>query len=143
MLTDDLSAGSGATVFLTSLLGDPSFSDAHRARMTSVVLGGSSVPTTIAAAAEAQGIRVVRSYGLTELPTVSGASPDEPGELRTSTDGHGLPGVEIRIVTDDGTDAAPGEAGEIVARRTRSLLRVHRCRAHQRVPRPGRMVRDR
>ena len=84
--------------------------------MTSVVLGGSSVPRTIATAAEAQGIRVVRSYGLTELPTVSGASPDEPGDLRTSTDGHGLPGVEIRIVTDDGTDAAPGEAGEIVAR---------------------------
>ena len=116
VLSDDLSAGSGATVFLTSLLGHPSFSDDHRARMTSVVLGGSSVPTTIANVAEAQGIRVVRSYGLTELPTVSGASPGEPGELRTSTDGHALPGVEIRLVGDDGADAAPGEPGEIVAR---------------------------
>jgi acyl-CoA synthetase len=116
VLTDDLSAGSGATVFLTSLVGHPAFSDDHRARMTSVVLGGSSVPRTIATEAEAQGIRVVRSYGLTEMPTVSGASPDEPGDLRTSTDGHALPGVEMRIVTDNGADAAPGEAGEIVAR---------------------------
>ena len=103
-------------MFLTSLLGHPAFSDDHRAQMTSVVLGGSSVPTTITTAAEAQGIRVVRSYGLTELPTVSSASPDEPGDLRTSTDGHALPGVEIRVVTDAGADAATGEAGEIVAR---------------------------
>ena len=116
MLTDDLSAGSGATVFLTSLLDHPSFTDDHRARMTSVVLGGSSVPTAIAADAEARGIRAIRSYGLTEMPTVTGAAPDEPGARRTSTDGHGLAGVEIRIVGDDGTEAAPGDAGEIVTR---------------------------
>ena len=116
MLRDDLSAGSGATVFLTSLLDHPSFTDDHLARMTSVVLGGSSVPTAIAAAADARGIRVIRSYGLTEMPTVTGAGPDEPGVRRTGTDGHGLPGVEIRIVADDGTDAAPGEPGEIVTR---------------------------
>ena len=84
--------------------------------MTSVVLGGSSVPTAIAADAEAHGIRAIRSYGLTEMPTVTGAAPDEPGARRTSTDGHGLAGVEIRIVGDDGTEAAPGDAGEIVTR---------------------------
>lgn len=110
MLTDDLSAGSGATVFLTSLLDHPAFTDDHRARMESVVLGGSSVPTTIAATAEAQGIGVVRSYGLTEMPTVTGAAPDDDARLRVSTDGHGLPGVEIRIL------APAGEPGEIVTR---------------------------
>jgi acyl-CoA synthetase len=116
MLADDLSAGSGATVFLTSLLDHPSFTDDHLARMTSVVLGGSSVPTAIAAGAEARGIRAIRSYGLTEMPTVTGAAPDEPGAHRTSTDGHGLAGVELQIVAEGGTDVAPGEAGEILTR---------------------------
>ncbi len=116
MLTDDLSAGSGATVFLTSLLDHPGFTDEHLEHMTSVVLGGSSVPTAVAAGAEARGIATIRSYGLTEMPTVTGAAPVDPGALRTSTDGHGLAGVEIRLVADDGTDAAPGEPGEIVTR---------------------------
>jgi acyl-CoA synthetase len=116
MLSDDLSAGSGATVFLTSLLDHPAFTDEHLARMASVVLGGSSVPTAVAAGAEARGIAAIRSYGLTEMPTVTGAAPGDPGALRTSTDGRGLPGVEIRLVADDGTDAAAGEPGEIVTR---------------------------
>ncbi len=116
MLSDDLSAGSGATMFLTSLLDHPGFTDEHLARMTSVVLGGSSVPTAVATDAEARGIATIRSYGLTEMPTVTGAAPDDPGALRTSTDGHGLPGVEIRLVADDGTDVAAGEPGEIVTR---------------------------
>lgn len=116
MLADDLSAGSGATVFLTSLLDHPAFTDEHLAHMTSVVLGGSSVPTAVAVAAEARGIAAIRSYGLTEMPTVTGAAPGDPGALRTSTDGHGLAGVEIRLVADDGTDAEPDEPGEIVTR---------------------------
>jgi len=116
MLADDLSAGSGATVFLTSLLDHPAFTEQHRAKMESVVLGGSSVPTAVAGRAEAQGIRPVRSYGLTEMPTVTGAAPDEPGRLRTSTDGHALAGVELRLVDDAGADSADGEPGEIVVR---------------------------
>jgi acyl-CoA synthetase (AMP-forming)/AMP-acid ligase II len=116
MVTDDLSAGNGATVFLASLLDHPSFTEQHRAQMTSVVLGGSSVPTAIAADAESRGIRAIRSYGLTEMPTVTGAGPDESSDGRTSTDGHALAGVEVRVVDDERTDLAPGAAGEIIAR---------------------------
>jgi acyl-CoA synthetase (AMP-forming)/AMP-acid ligase II len=56
--------------------------------------------------ATAMGIKVFRSYGSTEHPSITGCLIDEPEEKRLRTDGHALPGVEIRL----------GEDGEIFSR---------------------------
>ncbi|HUV11588.1 MAG TPA: AMP-binding protein, partial [Acidimicrobiia bacterium] len=66
MLEDDLSSGSGATFFLTSLLDHPDFTAEHAARMAKVGLGGSSVPRTVGERSDALGISTVRSFGSTE-----------------------------------------------------------------------------
>jgi acyl-CoA synthetase (AMP-forming)/AMP-acid ligase II len=113
----DVSSGTGATVFLTSLLDSPGFGPEHAARISSVGLGGSPVPAAVAERAEALGITVYRSYGSTEHPSITGCRTDEPADKRVGTDGHALAGVDVRLVAiDTGTQPAPGSAGEVQSR---------------------------
>ncbi len=116
MLEADLTAGSGATFFLTSLLDAPSFGPEHLARMRWIGLGGAAVPPAVTARATALGISVSRSYGSTEHPSTTGAPHDLPQDRRARTDGRPLTGVELRIVDEEGRDLPAGVAGEILSR---------------------------
>jgi len=117
MLEDDLLSGTGATYFLTSLLDHPDYTDAHRDLMRFVGLGGSAVPAAVTERADAMGISTVRMYGSTEHPSITGCTHDaDPREKRLDTDGRPLPGVEIRVVDDDGAVVDPGEPGEVHSR---------------------------
>ena len=64
-------------------------------------LGGSPVPVAVTERATRLGIKVFRSYGSTEHPSITGCLLDEPEDKRLTTDGRALPGVEIRL-DDDG-----------------------------------------
>jgi acyl-CoA synthetase (AMP-forming)/AMP-acid ligase II len=97
MLAHDIGMGGGATFFLTSLLDHPDFTEEHLARMPFAGLGGSSVPAAVTERAEGLGIRAFRSYGSTEHPSITGSLIDEPAAKRLHTDGHTLPGVEMRL----------------------------------------------
>lgn len=116
VLEGNLTAGSGSTYFLTSLLGHPHFGTQHLERIRYVGLGGAPVPRAVADRAEALGISIIRSYGCSEQPSITGSSYSDPAEQRKYTDGAPLPGVEIRLVDASGRDAAPGEPGEILSR---------------------------
>ena len=65
-------------------------------------LGGSAVPAAVAERATALGISIVRMYGSTEHPSITGCTHDDPIDKRLHTDGRPLPGVEVRLVDDDG-----------------------------------------
>lgn len=116
MLDADVGAGTGASVFLASLLDHPAFSPEHARRMRRVGLGGAPVPIALAERAASHGISIVRAYGSTEHPSVTGCSFDDPADKRHATDGAPMTGVEIRLLGDDGGPAASGEAGEIWSR---------------------------
>jgi acyl-CoA synthetase (AMP-forming)/AMP-acid ligase II len=116
MLAEGVSAGSGATFFLTSLLDHPGLTAAHRALMPYVSMGGAAVPEGVARRAAAEGLCLTRNYGSTEHPTTTGARPTDPEEGRLTTDGRPLPGVELRLVDDDGQEVGVGEPGEILSR---------------------------
>jgi len=116
MVEADIGLGGGATIFLTSLLDHPSFGPRHVELIQSVGLGGSPVPAAVAERAERLGIKVVRAYGSTEHPSITGANRDEPQAKRNRTDGHALAGVEIRIVDAEGRDLPAGRPGEILSR---------------------------
>jgi acyl-CoA synthetase (AMP-forming)/AMP-acid ligase II len=116
MLEADLTCGSGATYFLTSLLDAPGFTPEHLKRMTTIGLGGAPVPAAISDRAESLGISIVRSYGSTEHPSSTGAKHDEPAAKRKYTDGHALWGVELKLVDENGNEVAVGQAGEILSR---------------------------
>jgi acyl-CoA synthetase len=106
MRDEGLGVAGGATYFLTSLLDHPDFTDEHLALMPFAGLGGSSVPVAVTERATRLGIQVFRSYGSTEHPSITGCLLTDPEHKRLTTDGHALPGVEIRL--DD--------TGEIISR---------------------------
>ena len=116
MLEDNLASGSGATYFLTSLLDHPDCGAQHVKLMSRIGLGGSPVPTAVTERMESLGISAVRSYGSTEHPSTSGSRHEEPAHKRTTTDGHPLLGVELRLVDEEGEGVAAGQPGEIVSR---------------------------
>ena len=112
----DLSPGGGATIFLTSLLDHPDFGAEHLPAMPRFGLGGAPVPLAVAERAEALGIRITRAYGSTEHPSITGSHGDDPADKRMRTDGCALPGVDMRLVDEDGDEVAAGVPGEIVSR---------------------------
>ncbi|MEY2449146.1 MAG: acyl-CoA synthetase [Acidimicrobiaceae bacterium] len=101
MAEEELMSGTGATYFLTSLLDHPTFDpEVHIPLMRYIGLGGAAVPAAVAERATAMGISIVRMYGSTEHPSITGSTHDDPLEKRAGTDGHPLDGCEIRLAAD-------------------------------------------
>jgi acyl-CoA synthetase (AMP-forming)/AMP-acid ligase II len=71
---------------------------------------------------EAFGIRMGNSYGMTECNPIARSS----GGVETNEVGELQPGVEIRLVKEDGKDAGVGESGEIWARGPCLMLGYYR-----------------
>ncbi len=116
MLDADVGAGTGAAVFLASILDHPGFTPEHADRIHRVGLGGAPVPVALAERAAAHAIAIIRAYGSTEQPSVTGCTWDDPVEKRHGTDGRPMTGVEIRMRSETGEEVAPGGPGEIWSR---------------------------
>lgn len=69
---------------------------------------------------------VMTGYGLTEgtaIATLEHIELDEEGRVkRPKSIGKILPGIELRMIKEDGSDAAPGEVGEICMRGANVML---------------------
>jgi len=100
MRSEGLGVSGGSTYFLLSLLDHPDFGPEHLALIPFAGLGGSPVPVAVTQRATALGIACFRSYGSTEHPSVTGCLLDDAEVKRCTTDGHVLPGVEIRLADD-------------------------------------------
>jgi acyl-CoA synthetase len=100
MREEGLAVGGGAAYFLTSLLDHPDFTAEHLALMPFAGLGGSAVPVAVTERASKLGMKVFRSYGSTEHPSITGCLLDDPEVKRLTTDGRALPGVELRLDAD-------------------------------------------
>jgi acyl-CoA synthetase len=116
MVEEGIGAGSGSTYFFTSLLDSPGFGPQHIELMRFVGLGGSPIPNAVADRADELGISLVRAYGCTEHPSVTGSQHADPKEKRIHTDGRPLEWVEVRTVDEDGRDTEVGQPGEILSR---------------------------
>jgi acyl-CoA synthetase (AMP-forming)/AMP-acid ligase II len=80
--------------------------------------GGAAVPPDVIPAANkafanAQAFRV---FGSSEVPLVTYGYPDKKDEYLAATTDGAIIDYDVRIVGDDGVDAAPGAEGEILAR---------------------------
>lgn len=76
-----------------------------------------SLPPDVAQRIERRlGVRVMNIYGTTDAGVPASTCLDDPAELAIRTAGRALPGVEIRVVGEDGSALRPGHAGEIIWR---------------------------
>jgi acyl-CoA synthetase (AMP-forming)/AMP-acid ligase II len=117
MVEDKVSAATGATFFLTSLLDHPDFGPEHVDLMPVAAMGGAPVPRAVADRAVSMGMAMIRMYGSTEHPSTTGSvNGVDPPEKGMFTDGRALPGVEVRLVDESGAPVGVGEAGEIQSR---------------------------
>ena len=116
MVEEQIAAGSGSTYFFTSLLDCPGFGPEHVDLMRFIGLGGSPIPNAVAERADELGISLVRSYGCTEHPSVTGsqhtaaqgeAHPHRRVPARVGRGAHGRRG---------GSDVGVGQPGEILTR---------------------------
>ncbi|HEV3132200.1 MAG TPA: AMP-binding protein [Acidimicrobiales bacterium] len=123
MHEEGLGVGGGATYFLTSLLDHPDFTPEHLALMPFAGLGGSAVPEAVTRRATDLGIKVFRSYGSTEHPSITGCLLDDPEDKRLTTDGRALPGVEVHL----------DEEGQILSRGPDCFLGYTDCELTQSV----------
>jgi len=60
------------------------------------------------------GVEIREGYGLTETAALVSTNP--PGERRLGSVGRPVPGVEVRILDDDGNELPRGEVGELIIR---------------------------
>jgi long-chain acyl-CoA synthetase len=106
----------------TAFIGIPSMYNALRlaksatredfASLRFAVAGGEPLPDAVSDGFhEVFGVRICEGYGLTETAPV--ANVCLPHEYRPHSVGRPVPGVEERIVADDGRILGPGEEGEI------------------------------
>ena len=109
-------ASSGTPYHLAALL---DAADAHGIDLDSLrdyLSGAASVPTSLVQRCVTRGIGIYRAYGLSEHPTVTVGSPQDPLESRLHTEGLLTLGNEIRFVDDAGQDVPPGQDGELACR---------------------------
>ncbi|HSO96928.1 MAG TPA: AMP-binding protein [Acidimicrobiia bacterium] len=62
---------------------------------------------------EVGGRGTVHGYGMTEVPMIAQGSPHDTDEQLANTDGKPVVGIDVRIVSRDGTIAGPDQEGEI------------------------------
>jgi malonyl-CoA/methylmalonyl-CoA synthetase len=90
--------------------------DRERCARVRLFTSGSAplLPSTFDAFAARTGHTIVERYGMTETGIITSNPLD--GERRAGTVGHALPGVEVRVVGDDGATVEPGATGIVEVR---------------------------
>jgi long-chain acyl-CoA synthetase len=105
----------GVNTLFNGLLMHPRIKEVDFSRLRLAIGGGAAVlPTTSARWQALTGRHILEGYGLSETSPVLTLNPvDGPGF--TGTVGLPLPGTEIKLLDEEGNEAAPGEPGEICA----------------------------
>ncbi len=106
----------GVNTLYNGLLNQPDFASLDFSNLRITSAGGMALQTAVAQKwTSVTGVVPAEGYGLSETSPVL-ASNTIDGTARIGTIGIPWPSTELKIVKDDGTDAAPGESGEIWAR---------------------------
>jgi len=112
---DRISAVSLVPTMLARLL-DASGDAQFPASLRFVLLGGGPIPTDLVLRARRARVPVAASYGLTEATSQVATLAPAEDEAHVGSVGQALPGVELRIVDENGRDQPAEVAGEICVR---------------------------
>jgi acyl-CoA synthetase (AMP-forming)/AMP-acid ligase II len=76
--------------------------------------GGAPMPPEVYEEVKREmGIEICHGYGMTECPMIAMGSPTDNDDQLAHTVGKPVVGLDMRIVTDDETEASPGADGEV------------------------------
>lgn len=91
----------------------PSFNPDKLRRLKIMISGGAPCPKPLFEAYWKHGLPLRQGYGLTEAGPNNFGIEQKEAEARVTTVGKPLAFVDIKLMKEDGTVAAPGEVGEI------------------------------
>ena len=109
----------GPPTLYQSILDHPRRADYDLSSLRLAVTGAAVVPVELVKRmrSELTFSTVLTAYGLTESTgTVTMCRQGDDPETIAQTSGRAIPGLEVRVVDDDGVELARGEPGEIVVR---------------------------
>jgi cyclohexanecarboxylate-CoA ligase len=86
-----------ATPFLRGLLDEYKVASRHSSLEVFICGGADIPPQLVAAASDVLETKVVRAYGLTEMPTVTCGGPEDPTEISQETDGRPIGTSIVRL----------------------------------------------
>ncbi|QKZ15595.1 AMP-binding protein [Spirosoma sp. KUDC1026] len=111
-----VTAFTGVNTLYNGLLNHPRIKEVNFSKLTITSAGGMALQTSVAERWKAlTGVTPCEGYGLTETSPVLSSNPTD-GSVRVGTIGVPWPSTDMKIINDDGTDAAIGERGEVVAK---------------------------
>ena len=106
-----------STPFLTDLAKNVAESGKAVPTLRTFLCAGAPIPGPLVEQARAVlGTKIVSAWGMTENGAVTLIELDDPDERAVNTDGHPLPGVELKVVDTDGSTLPAGQAGKLYLR---------------------------
>lgn len=108
----------GPPTIYQSLLAELAGTKFDSSSLRSAMTGAATVPPSlIERMREELGFdRVLTAYGMTECTNITACRPGDSAELVAKSCGKAVPGLEVRIANDAGTEVPRGETGEIHVR---------------------------
>ena len=91
----------------------PDFAAADLSRVRFAIAGGAPCPATLREPFGRRGVRFKQGYGMTECGVNCFAMDLDEAERHPESVGRPMPSLAARIRRPDGSDAAPGEIGEL------------------------------
>jgi fatty-acyl-CoA synthase len=99
---------------VATLVQDPAYASSDLSRLKALVIGGAPLPKSLVVRLLADGIMPVEGYGSSEAGTVLHL-PIDRDMITREAGSCGVPAmlIDVRLVGQDGRDAATGEVGEL------------------------------
>ena len=116
--TERITVHHGVPTMFILELNHPNFAQFDLSSLRTGIIAAAPAPAEIIRRIRKDmGCEIVSSYGLSETsPCLTMTRPDDDDRIKAETVGHALPGVEIKIVNDDGEGVSTGEIGELTCR---------------------------
>ncbi|MGE7386864.1 AMP-binding protein [Streptomyces sp. NPDC004126] len=113
----------GAPTFLSDLIDAQRGTPHDLSALRSFATGSAPIaPLLVEDAREVLGCRVYALWGMTENGCVTVTRPGQPALRAAESDGTPVPGMEVRIVGEDGVPVAPGTPGLLQVRGSAQCL---------------------
>ena len=103
----------GVATMFRRVLNSPAFAGTDLSSLRLAVSGAAPCPWELCEEWRAKtGTRILRGYGMTEVPRPISYSSDDPKEVAEAI-GRAIPDARLRVVDDEGRPVAEGEVGEL------------------------------